>query len=142
MVGHQFNAHTGHLKKWAICRVTRTYWSLRGGFDTRFGEAIPCDETSRVAAQPLRRRQALASSGAPAGREAAPPAIPDHPRSEALLGTVTGAYAPERGLFRDPRLPDAAGAGPGCCDDCDAAARRETRDVEISEPRRSWSDPE
>src|ERR1700754_3063318 len=110
MVGHQFNAHTGHLNKWAICGVTRTYRSLRGGFDTRFGEAIPCDETSRVTAQPLRRRQAPVSSGAPARREAGPLAILDPPRSEAPLGRVAGAYARERGLFRNPRLPNAAGA--------------------------------
>src|SRR5262245_15838873 len=142
MVSHQFDArlHTGHLKKWAICGVMRAYRSLRGGFDARFGEAILCEETSRAAAQPLRRRQAPVSSGAPARQEAGPPAKLDPPRSEAPLGRVAGAYARARGLLQNPRPPSAAGAGPGCYNDCDAAARQETRDVEISEPRRSWSD--
>src|SRR5689334_9019610 len=121
MVGHQFDVHlhTGHLKKWAM-RRTRTYRPLRGDCDARFGEAIPCEETSRGDAQPLRRRQAPASSGAPVRQEAAPLAVPDPLRSEAPLGRVAEAYARERGLFRTPRLPNAAGASPGCCDDCDA----------------------
>src|SRR5262245_35475848 len=134
MVGYQFDAHlhTRPLKNARYRVVTPTCWLLRDGCDSGFGEAIPCEETSRAAAQPLRRRQAPVSSVAPARQEAGPLAILDPPRWEAPLGRIAGAYARERGLFRTQRLPNAAGASTGCCNDCDAATRRESRDGKIS----------
>ena len=113
----------------------RTYRSVRG--DIR-EQTISCEQTSRAAAQSLRRRPAPVSSGGPARQEAGP----DPARSEAPLERGAGAYVRERGLFRVLQLLNAAGASRGSCCECDLAGRQESIDAEISKLHRSLSDPE